>query len=127
MSDPLTLAWDQATVIQKGKRKKASKNGSFSKDLADGQRAARAAGKGADAVAKAVAKGLEAWNEAFDQAEAEGDDGPVRRAVDIWAAGASATLEGLAKAPTRVAKAWDRPIKVKRLRRAAGGMMKMRW
>lgn len=116
MSDAQALDWGNALVVD-GRQKKRSSDDDGSQELRDLQRGMKALAKGGDKVAKAVDKGITAWNEAWQEAEDEGDDGPVRHAVDIWAAGASATLEGLSEAPKAMAKAWDKPIKAKRIRK----------
>ena len=122
MTDAHTLDWGNPLVVE-GRKKKRSRDHDRdnergdSRELRDLQRGMKALAKGGDKVAKAVDKGLTAWNDAWQKAVDEGDDGPIRHAMDIWAAGASATLEGLAQAPTAAAKAWDKPIKVKRIRK----------
>jgi hypothetical protein len=117
MTDAQPLDWGNALVVEGRKKKKRSSDDDGSRELRDLQRGVKALAKGGDKVAKAVDMGITAWNDAWQEAEDEGDDGPVRHAVDIWAAGASATLAGLSEAPTAMAKAWDKPIKVKRIRK----------
>jgi hypothetical protein len=127
MSESLTIDWGDVTVMKGGKKKRDKKGTkTFSRELELSERAARAGGKSAEVIAKAVEKGVSAWNDAYADAEKEGDDGPVRKAVEIWAAGAGATMEGLAKAPEAFAKSWDRPLKLKRIKRmmpASGGWL----
>ena len=108
---------DPVVVDARKKRKKKDDDRDGTVELRDLQRAVKATAKGSDAVVKAVNKGIEAWNEAWEDAEEDDPDGPAKGVVDIWAAGASATLEGLAEAPRAFAETWDKPLKVKRLRR----------